>query len=90
MSNTNYCQCNIKSRIDRKTVFLKNSSVLDMILFIITLRPVLWQNSSCAQQKTVSYVCIPLRRFNFDLQEDNAYSLERSREVPYTVHGAEV
>lgn len=57
MSDSNYCQCNIKSRIDRKMVLLRNSSVLGTILFIITMRPVLWQNSACVQQKTLVCEC---------------------------------
>lgn len=53
MSNSNYRQCDIKSRIDRKTVLLRNSSVLGTIVFITTMRPVLWQTSAYVQQKTL-------------------------------------
>ena len=46
-------QLNVKSRINRKTVFLRNSSVFGTILLIIIMRPVPWQNCTCVQRKTV-------------------------------------
>jgi hypothetical protein len=57
MSNSNYCQYNIKFIIDKKTGLLRNSSNLGTVLFIITMRPEFWQNSACVSVKD-SLICM--------------------------------
>ena len=81
MGDSNYCQCNMKPRIDGETVLLWNSPVLGTVQFIITRRPVLWQNSTCVQQRLLN-TYVPLPGFNFDLREDSVYSRGRCWEVP--------
>ena len=55
MSNSNDCQCNVnvKSRIERKPVLLRNSNVHGTVLFIIIMKLMLWQNSISVHKKTV-------------------------------------